>query len=808
LAITSSYVLASSVDAQQTSRLNTLESVTGSFTLTSSFGAYTASNDSLNTTQNARLLSNEQKTGSFATTGSNAFSGSQTITGSLTATGTIVAQTLVVQTITSSVDFVSGSTRFGSTTGNTHEFTGSVLVSGSQTVNGALNGTSATFSSQLVVSNLTGSALDLLVLETGWNNPSGNKSIIWKDATNSLGRISVSYDASTGSTMRFGSLYNGGYQSSDLLTISSTGASTFSSSVGIAGSPTGTYGTLSVFGGVSIKNDNNAKLEIGRYSSGTPNSYIKIGANSNSLRFTNNTDAADVFTIENGGNVGVGTDSPTNYSGFTTLHINGKSGTAGGVLRLTSFNGNGGVNIYAQSEAIYFNTTTAVPFTWLTRDTERMRLTDSGSVGIGTTSPNNLLSVRGNLDLGATGLTYVGPTQYGGIVFPRGQILFSNTNTQNQFYLSSNAYTNVDGVFAYRNTGQPATYIGQDNGAIIIGVAGNGTANATVSFATALSILNNGNIGVGTSSPVSADVSAKILQVGNRLVIQNTIGTQFLLSTNAHYDANWKYIAAAKSQAIRGTGESGTIQFSLSPTGTAGGSLPNMDGSDVKMIILESGFVGIGTTNPSTKVHIDGSGEQTLTLKSASSNSVIYLQGPTRNWGIFAGSNSGKLTIKDETGNTEAINIVSGGIVTLPTLPAFYAWYNGGNSTRTTGAFTSFTSTRVNRGSHYNTANGRFTAPIAGVYEFVFSLLWRNDSGDTAAGEISIGVNGSNVGARGIAYSNSPSTVNYHAQTNAHVTLSLSAGDYVTGWIHSSGASIGNWYYGENLGYFSGKLLG
>ena len=117
LAITSSYVLASSVDAQQTSRLNTLESVTGSFTLTSSFGAYTASNDSLNTTQNARLLSNEQKTGSFATTGSNAFSGSQTITGSLTATGTIVAQTLVVQTITSSVDFVSGSTRFGSTPG-------------------------------------------------------------------------------------------------------------------------------------------------------------------------------------------------------------------------------------------------------------------------------------------------------------------------------------------------------------------------------------------------------------------------------------------------------------------------------------------------------------------------------------------------------------------------------------------------------------------------------------------------------------------------------------------------------------------
>jgi hypothetical protein len=48
-----------------------------------------------------------------------------------TVAGTLTAQTLVVQTITSSVDFVTGSTRFGSIAANTHTFTGSVLVSGS-----------------------------------------------------------------------------------------------------------------------------------------------------------------------------------------------------------------------------------------------------------------------------------------------------------------------------------------------------------------------------------------------------------------------------------------------------------------------------------------------------------------------------------------------------------------------------------------------------------------------------------------------------------------------------------------------------
>lgn len=58
-------------------------------------------------------------------------SGSLLVTGSLTTTGTLTAQTLVVQTITSSVDFVTGSSVNGSLLTNTHQFTGSVLMTGS-----------------------------------------------------------------------------------------------------------------------------------------------------------------------------------------------------------------------------------------------------------------------------------------------------------------------------------------------------------------------------------------------------------------------------------------------------------------------------------------------------------------------------------------------------------------------------------------------------------------------------------------------------------------------------------------------------
>ena len=57
-------------------------------------------------------------------------SGSLNLSGSLTTTGTITATTLVVQTITSSISSITGSTNFGSLAANTHTFTGSMYVTG------------------------------------------------------------------------------------------------------------------------------------------------------------------------------------------------------------------------------------------------------------------------------------------------------------------------------------------------------------------------------------------------------------------------------------------------------------------------------------------------------------------------------------------------------------------------------------------------------------------------------------------------------------------------------------------------------
>jgi len=143
----------------------------GTFTTTASFNAQTASftafTSSINTfsasiltftgSASTRLGALESytsslndKTSSFATTGSNAFIGTQTITGSVlqsgsfTSTGTLTAQTLVVQTITSSVVYSSGSNIFGNAIGNTQTFTGSVLITGSLTISTGGNASAPT----------------------------------------------------------------------------------------------------------------------------------------------------------------------------------------------------------------------------------------------------------------------------------------------------------------------------------------------------------------------------------------------------------------------------------------------------------------------------------------------------------------------------------------------------------------------------------------------------------------------------------------------------------------------------------------
>ena len=109
----------------------------------SSMLSFTASQKNLNgtyaTTGSNTFYGVETVSGSVLVSGSIALQGDQNIVGNLTVTDTITAQKLIVQTITSSVIYSSGSNIFGDATSDTQTFTGSVNISGSLNLVGDQN---------------------------------------------------------------------------------------------------------------------------------------------------------------------------------------------------------------------------------------------------------------------------------------------------------------------------------------------------------------------------------------------------------------------------------------------------------------------------------------------------------------------------------------------------------------------------------------------------------------------------------------------------------------------------------------------
>ena len=329
-------------------------------------------------------------------------------------------------------------------------------------------------------------------------------------------------------------------------------------------------------------------------------------------------------------------------------------------------------------------------------------------------------------------------------------------------------------------------------------------SNSTVRMTVSAS----GNVGIGTSTAYT-----KLELYGSA---QNYANSGCIVFSDSVGNVNSRRWLVGNVAA----GDYGDLTFAVSSTITG-------DPTNAKMTINKSGSVGIGTSSPSTLLHINtarssGADVNIMTL----SDNVTGVQTSGFGVRILATSNNGqaKSAIAFEadggTNNDTAIafytqtsaasldrrmTINRGGYILTPYQPAFYAYTTGGTSTATTGNFAGFATTRVNRGSHYSTSTGRFTAPIAGVYRFVFAALYRRLAG-AAAGEISISINGTNVNTRGMGYAFNNVT-DSHTPVVVELIISLSASDYVMPFIYSVGSGS-DWYIGENLGYFCGYLIG
>ena len=135
------------------------------------------------------------------------------------------------------------------------------------------------------------------------------------------------------------------------------------------------------------------------------------------------------------------------------------------------------------------------------------------------------------------------------------------------------------------------------------------------------------------------------------------------------------------------------------------------------------------------------------------------------------------------------------GTVHQPNQPAFLVRDSVSANAFGSNTYADFDTVILNRGNHYNTSNGRFTAPIAGTYLFI-SLMLSNGSNRLFH---EIRKNGSQVvGTR----TESGTNAGQYQSNTTQAILELAKGDWVAIHVGSGGA------YGGSYSNFSGYLLG
>jgi hypothetical protein len=174
---------------------------------------------------------------------------------------------------------------------------------------------------------------------------------------------------------------------------------------------------------------------------------------------------------------------------------------------------------------------------------------------------------------------------------------------------------------------------------------------------------------------------------------------------------------------------------------------------------------------------------------------------------LISGDNAGslifsQLTNASATGQTPVtrMTIDSSGRVTMPYQPAFSVYRTSNVSS---GTYIAHNVTLVNNGNHYNSTNGRFTAPVAGNYMFYATGLTQPTGGTSRMklfknGSTTVGGESRHQGGTAGAY--------LHATIQA--VVSMAAGDWVQQFYFNDDGSTT--LYSDSTPYvtFGGHLIG
>ena len=361
--------------------------------------------------------------------------------------------------------------------------------------------------------------------------------------------------------------------------------------------------------GLRFLNGAGGNLNIGLLGgTSSVDSYIYQRANGPLIFGTNNTERV---RIDSSGNVGIGTSSPATALDVSFTGGMLRAGGASGNSLIQAYTGSTGLGMWAGGITRFYSVGNITLSTNATIGTgtptgyvDAMTIDSSGRVGIGTSAPEQILTIVNNSTSVATGstLSVVGGTT--NTAGEGGSIAFSNfvkTGVTSAARIRSglvNALTQEIGYLVFDTNG------------------GSGlTERLRIDYA--------GNVGIGTSSPGS--------QGGQKLTVSDgfiAVSTNFSSATSGELrfigrpdgiNYNWAGIRTISDVNMN----QGVLAFFTSATNTSGES------STERLRIDSIGNVGIGTSSPGARLQVNSPGGSRAYTSSVLDFSNIHLEGVT-----------------------------------------------------------------------------------------------------------------------------------------------------------------------------------
>lgn len=331
------------------------------------------------------------------------------------------------------------------------------------------------------------------------------------------------------------------------------------------------------------------------------------GTSGNAITYTT------ALSILQSGNVGVGTATPG-------VKFEVSDATNPSIQVIDSTN-NVQTRIQSTDTAGWLTTNTNHPLNIATNGTAAMTINTSQNVGIGSTSPRTKLDVIGDAYFGSAAI--------------------GNSGGGYPIHSYNTAFTGTDDVFNYLVNDFASAIT--TSGGITFSTAASGVAGNPITFSPKMTILNGGNVGIGTTSP------------NTNLEVNGTIRVK-PSATNGYATISGNANGAIYSS-------NGDLLFYTNNT-VYDTYFKNANGVATNMIIKDAGNVGIGTTNPLAKLEVYGT-------MSTGDEAGIRLNNPSgRIWRLqsgIAGVNHNYFSIYDVTGAASRLTINDSGNVGIGT---------------------------------------------------------------------------------------------------------------------------------------------